>query len=121
MGANMAGIYGAQIFRSDDAPRYRRAFVIGIVVLAVGTAAATIREMDEILPSVLLKVRGILPSSISSRLDKVVLRREQAARASEVDSSTSESEDLKAPAIPPGDTVVTPVPATLGSGATNLT
>ncbi|KAF1347342.1 MFS general substrate transporter [Lizonia empirigonia] len=28
MGANIAGIYGAQIFREDDRPRYRRAFAV---------------------------------------------------------------------------------------------
>jgi predicted MFS family arabinose efflux permease len=47
MGANMAGIYGAQIFRADDKPRYRRAFVIGIAVLAFGTLCAIGRKVDE--------------------------------------------------------------------------
>jgi hypothetical protein len=47
MGANMAGIYGAQIFRSDDKPRYRRAFAIGIGVLAFGTLCAIARKVDE--------------------------------------------------------------------------
>lgn len=47
MGANIAGIYGAQIFRSDDKPRYRRAFVIGIAVLAFGTILAIVRKVDE--------------------------------------------------------------------------
>lgn len=49
MGANMAGIYGAQIFRSDDKPRYRRAFVIGIGVLTLGTILAIARKVDEVL------------------------------------------------------------------------
>lgn len=49
MGANAAGIYGAQIFRSDDKPRYRRAFSIGIAVLAVGVTLAVIRYIDDTL------------------------------------------------------------------------
>lgn len=49
MGANIAGIYGAQIFRSDDRPRYRRAFVIGIGVLIAGTIAAIIRYLDDVI------------------------------------------------------------------------
>lgn len=49
MGANIAGIYGAQIFRSDDKPRYRRAFIIGVVVLALGTILAVVRKADEII------------------------------------------------------------------------
>lgn len=48
MGANIAGIYGAQIFRADDRPRYRRGFSIGIAVLAVGLALALIRYIDDI-------------------------------------------------------------------------
>ncbi|KAF4422239.1 hypothetical protein F53441_14296 [Fusarium austroafricanum] len=47
MGANIAGIYGAQIFRSDDKPRYRRGFTINIVVLAVGLALAVLRFFDD--------------------------------------------------------------------------
>lgn len=49
MGANIAGIYGAQIFRSDDRPRYRRAFVIGIGVLIAGTIAAVLRYLDDVI------------------------------------------------------------------------
>lgn len=49
MGANTAGIYGAQIFRADDKPRYRRAFVIGISVLSVGLLCAIVRKIDEAL------------------------------------------------------------------------
>lgn len=47
MGANLAGIYGAQIFRSDDKPRYRRAFSVAIAVLATGTVLAIVRKIDE--------------------------------------------------------------------------
>ncbi len=47
MGANIAGIYGAQIFRQDDKPRYRRGFAIGIAVLVVGLVLAIIRFADD--------------------------------------------------------------------------
>lgn len=47
MGANIAGIYGAQIYRSDDKPRYRRAFVLCIAVLAFGLGCALVRQWDE--------------------------------------------------------------------------
>jgi len=47
MGANIAGIYGAQIFRSEDSPKYRRAFYIGIGVLALGLILAIVRFVDE--------------------------------------------------------------------------
>ena len=47
MGANIAGIYGAQIFREDDKPRYRRGFSIGIGVLVVGLCLAVVRFVDD--------------------------------------------------------------------------
>ncbi|KAF2015139.1 MFS general substrate transporter [Aaosphaeria arxii CBS 175.79] len=47
MGANIAGIYGAQIFRRDDRPRYRRGFGVAIGVLAAGLTIATIRYVDD--------------------------------------------------------------------------
>ncbi|KAH6633831.1 major facilitator superfamily domain-containing protein [Chaetomium sp. MPI-SDFR-AT-0129] len=43
MGANIAGIYGAQIFREEDKPFYRRGFTINIAVLASGLALGIIR------------------------------------------------------------------------------
>ena len=49
MGANAAGIYGAQLYRSDDEPRYRRAFSVCIAVLSLGVVVATIRKIDEII------------------------------------------------------------------------
>jgi TRAP-type C4-dicarboxylate transport system permease small subunit len=49
MGANIAGIYGAQIFRQDDSPLYRRGFGINIAVLAVGLALAIVRYVDDII------------------------------------------------------------------------
>ena len=47
MGANIAGIYGAQIFRSDDKPFYRRGFSIAIAVLAAGLLLAIVRYIDD--------------------------------------------------------------------------
>jgi hypothetical protein len=48
MGANIAGIYGAQIFRQDDRPRYRRGFSIGIGVLTFGLIMAVVRFIDDV-------------------------------------------------------------------------
>ncbi|KAF1810850.1 MFS general substrate transporter [Eremomyces bilateralis CBS 781.70] len=47
MGANIAGIYGAQIFRSEDKPKYRRGFSINIGVLSAGLTLAAIRYIDD--------------------------------------------------------------------------
>ncbi|KAH6629238.1 major facilitator superfamily domain-containing protein [Boeremia exigua] len=47
MGANIAGIYGAQIFRRDDRPRYRRGFAVACAVLAVGLSIAIGRYISE--------------------------------------------------------------------------
>jgi len=49
MGANIAGIYGAQIFRMDDRPLYRRGFSVAIAVLAVGLTLAIVRWVDDFL------------------------------------------------------------------------
>lgn len=49
MGANIAGIYGAQIFRRDDSPLYRRGFSIAIAVLALGLVLAIGRWIDDTL------------------------------------------------------------------------
>ncbi|KAK4610618.1 hypothetical protein CLAFUW4_14018 [Fulvia fulva] len=87
MGANIAGIYGAQLYRSDDKPRYRRAFVVCIAVLVVGALAAIVRKLDEIRQK-----RKAVPTD---------------------NSSDSEGYDaLKA--VPPSD--VQPAPAMLGPG-----
>lgn len=48
MGANIAGIYGAQIFRSDDKPRYRRGFSINIAILTIGVTFAFGRYLDDL-------------------------------------------------------------------------
>ncbi|KPI36646.1 putative transporter [Cyphellophora attinorum] len=47
MGANTAGIYGAQIFRQADRPRYRRGFACGIGILAFGLLLAVVRYVDD--------------------------------------------------------------------------
>lgn len=47
MGANIAGIYGAQIFRSEDSPKYRRGFGINIGVLSLGVVLAVLRYVDD--------------------------------------------------------------------------
>lgn len=49
MGANIAGIYGAQIFREDDKPRYRRAFSIACAILAFGLILALVRYVDDVI------------------------------------------------------------------------
>ncbi len=49
MGANIAGIYGAQIFRQDDRPRYRRGFSINIAVLTLAVVLAAIRYADDVV------------------------------------------------------------------------
>jgi len=47
MGANIAGIYGAQIFRSDDNPLYRRGFAINLAIISTAIVLATIRYIDD--------------------------------------------------------------------------
>lgn len=48
MCANTAGIYGAQIYRADDRPLYRRAFNSSIAVLCVGLFLAITRYIDSL-------------------------------------------------------------------------
>jgi hypothetical protein len=49
MNANIAGIYGAQIFRQDDRPLYRRGFSVAIAVLSVGLVLVIARWIDDLL------------------------------------------------------------------------
>ena len=49
MGANIAGIYGAQIFRSDDRPLYKRGFTINLAVISTAIVLASIRYVDDII------------------------------------------------------------------------
>jgi hypothetical protein len=48
MGANSAGIYGAQLLRSDDKPLYKRGFSVAIGILGFGLILAVIRYVDDI-------------------------------------------------------------------------
>jgi len=47
MGANIAGIYGAQIFRSEDKPLYLRGFTINLAILTTAIVLATVRLVDD--------------------------------------------------------------------------
>ncbi len=78
MGANIAGIYGAQIFRSDDRPRYRRAFSVNIGVLVFGLGLAIFRYLDDRR----LRRRGDQQSTIGP------------ARASSISNSNQDSEKV---------------------------
>lgn len=40
MAANAAGIYAAQLFRSDDKPRYHRALSIDVAILVLSLVSA---------------------------------------------------------------------------------
>jgi|TARA_R110002003_G_scaffold3_6_gene30 hypothetical protein len=82
MGANIAGIYGAQIFRADDRPRYRRAFSIACAILAVGLIIAIVRYVDD------------------------MVRKRRKAR--QIDDASSSEGDAPA-ALPPSDMVPAPI------------
>jgi hypothetical protein len=47
MGGNIAGIYGAQIFRRDDRPLYKRGFAVNISILVAGLLLAVVRYVDD--------------------------------------------------------------------------
>ncbi|KAK3693291.1 major facilitator superfamily domain-containing protein [Podospora appendiculata] len=47
MGANSAGIYGAQIFRADDKPLYTRGFTINMAILSLGVVLAVAKVWDD--------------------------------------------------------------------------
>ncbi|KAH8704384.1 pantothenate transporter liz1 [Phaeosphaeriaceae sp. PMI808] len=81
MGANIAGIYGAQIFRQDDRPRYRRGFAVACAVLAVGLGLAIVRYVD----------------------NKIRLRR----KARNLEDSSSETSSDARPAVPNEDIIST--------------
>lgn len=49
MSANIGGIYGAQLFQSDDKPLYRRGFSINIGLLATALFLAGIRQLDQVI------------------------------------------------------------------------
>jgi len=84
MGANIAGIYGAQIFRADDRPFYRRGFSIAIAVLAVGLTLAIVRYVDEFL---------------RRRRGTVVVASEEGDSAGELDEKAPRPSDVQPPPI----------------------
>ena len=47
MGANIAGIYGAQIFRSEDKPLYISGFTINLAILSTAIVLASVRLIDD--------------------------------------------------------------------------
>ncbi|KAK4160214.1 putative transporter [Cladorrhinum sp. PSN259] len=47
MGANIAGIYGAQILRSEDSPLYRRGFTVNCAILSTAIIIAGVRFVDD--------------------------------------------------------------------------
>lgn len=66
MAANTAGIYGAQIFRQDDKPKYRRGFSINLGVLSVGLIMAIIRKIDQVRQNRIKRRQAALAGDISS-------------------------------------------------------
>jgi len=76
MGANIAGIYGAQIFRSDDRPLYRRGFAINLAVLSTAITLVIVRYIDDIIRR--RKVRGqlaqVVPESGSDEANEKGLK-----------------------------------------------
>ncbi|KAF2420211.1 MFS general substrate transporter [Tothia fuscella] len=94
MGGNIAGIYGAQIFRQDDKPKYRRAFSINIAILVVGLCLACSRYIDDLF------------------------RRRRASKQVRSGSASDSQYEEKTDAALPSD--VQPAPVVLAGGATPL-
>jgi hypothetical protein len=69
MGANIAGIYGAQIFRANDKPLYKNGFSIAISVLATGLSLAICRKIDEFFRRKRLRPAGLQAETTSSEHD----------------------------------------------------
>jgi len=59
MGANIAGIYGAQIFRSDDRPKYRRGFTTNCAILTTALILAITRLVDDLIRKRKRKALGL--------------------------------------------------------------
>ena len=76
MGANIAGIYGAQIFRRDDRPLYKRGFATNIAILCVALVLASVRQIDDVLR----RRRNAKLDSASEQIEN----EEKAARPSDV-------------------------------------
>ena len=77
MGGNIAGIYGAQIFRRDDRPLYKRGFAVNIAILVVGLTLAVGRYIDDIIR----RKKGTLPPALAKREknDEVVIAERRAS------------------------------------------
>lgn len=71
-GANTAGIYGAQIFREDDEPRYRRAFSVACAILAFGLSLAIFRFLDDVRRKVRQRTMQ-KPASVNSDEEATVI------------------------------------------------
>jgi len=77
MGGNIAGIYGAQIFRRDDRPLYKRGFAVNIAILVVGLLFAVGRYIDDVFR----RKKGTLPPALAKREkhDKTVIAERRAS------------------------------------------
>ena len=85
-GANMAGIYGAQIFREDDEPRYRRAFSVDIAIIAFGLSLVVVRYLDDVRNRVRAKTNAQIKAALAEETEKH-------------EYATPPSEDLPAPLV----------------------
>lgn len=91
MGANIAGIYGAQIFRQEDKPKYRSGFSIGIGILAFAIFLSTVRYIDDLFR-----------------------KRRNSRRPDSITNSSEDGHDVEKVALPPADGQ--PAPFVIGSG-----
>lgn len=73
MGANTAGIYGAQILRADDRPLYRRGFSINIAILFVAISLAAVRFIDDLRTRQKQRALNKLDSETSSQSGEAVV------------------------------------------------
>jgi hypothetical protein len=103
MGANIAGIYGAQIFRADDRPLYQRGFSIAIAVLAFGLALAIARWVDDLLKRRQARKHDVAAlssatagaSSEDGAINEKSIELPESGEAPEVVAGTLKSQDLK--------------------------
>jgi hypothetical protein len=104
MGANIAGIYGAQIFRADDRPLYQRGFSIAIAVLAFGLSLAIARWIDDLFirrrarkndAAVLSGAGASSDDGAVENGEKTIETLPKSAEAPEVVAGTIKRDDLK--------------------------
>jgi hypothetical protein len=69
MGGNIAGIYGAQIFRQDDKPLYQRGFAVNISILVAGLLLAVVRYVDDRLRRRKQNQLGVIQPVLESASD----------------------------------------------------